>query len=314
MAKTIDELRSAAAVVRDASEEHENTALRVGQLLIEMIETLGKVQFNGIKGFVAISSVNDLPESPSREEQQKGYLLDTTLYVWTGTGGDTLDGKYRSVQLKGADGAPGAQGPKGDSGVDLGEVVLVNDLTTGGEGNALSAEMGKKLKGMVDESMRTEEGEIINLADLTGKVKGVYEGGTLVTAGYWPMNSSSIKVAVEPSTAYLIGPAFYGGSIPRFIGEWDENGNWLRDAVANDVGIEGSDYTHLKNNLAYIKTSDDAHYISIAYLTSAYSASDLAPTMVVKASRMVMPSEYVEYGVRDNGAMNANSVDSFEKA
>lgn len=145
MAKTIDELKSAAAIVRDASEEHENTALRVGQLLIEMIETLGKVQFNGIKGFVAISSVNDLPESPSREEQQKGYLLDTTLYVWTGTGGDTLDGKYRSVQLKGADGAPGAQGSKGDSGVDLGEVVLVNDLTTGGEGNALSAEMGKTL-------------------------------------------------------------------------------------------------------------------------------------------------------------------------
>lgn len=40
MAKTIDELKSAAAIVRDASEEHENTALRVGQLLIEMIETL----------------------------------------------------------------------------------------------------------------------------------------------------------------------------------------------------------------------------------------------------------------------------------
>lgn len=32
----------------------------------------------------------------------------------------------------------------------LGDVVLVNDLTTGGEGNALSAEMGKELKGMID--------------------------------------------------------------------------------------------------------------------------------------------------------------------
>lgn len=133
MAKTIDELKSAAAIVRDASEEHENTALRVGQLLIEMIDTLGKVQFNGIKGFVAISSVNDLPESPSREEQQKGYLLDTTLYVWTGTGGDTLDGKYRSVQLKGADGAPGAQGPKGDSGVSLGEIALSQERGHGEE-------------------------------------------------------------------------------------------------------------------------------------------------------------------------------------
>lgn len=43
MAKTIDELKSAAAVVRDATEEHENTALRIGQLLLDTIETLGDV-------------------------------------------------------------------------------------------------------------------------------------------------------------------------------------------------------------------------------------------------------------------------------
>ena len=155
MAKTIDELKSAAAVVRDATEEKENTALRIGQLFLDTIETLGDVSTNAIKGYVVISNTSELPTSPTTEQQMKGYLLGTTLYVWVGTGGDTLDGKYQSAQLKGADGAPGApgeKGDKGDSGVDLGEVVLVNDLTTGGEGNALSAEMGKVLRDMLDEA------------------------------------------------------------------------------------------------------------------------------------------------------------------
>ena len=41
---TIDELRSAAAIVRDATEEGENTATRIGQLFLDTIETLGDVQ------------------------------------------------------------------------------------------------------------------------------------------------------------------------------------------------------------------------------------------------------------------------------
>lgn len=142
---TIDELRSAAAVVRDATEDGENTATRIGQLFLDTVNTLCDVKTNAIKGYVVISNTSDLPTSPTTEQQMKGYLLGTTLYVWVGTGGDTLDGKYQGVQLKGADGAPGEPGPKGDSGVDLGEAVLVNDLTTGGSDKVLSAEMGKVL-------------------------------------------------------------------------------------------------------------------------------------------------------------------------
>ena len=139
MAKTIDELKSAAAVVRDATEEHENTALRIGQLLLDAIETLGDVRGNAIKGYVAIGSVDDLPAEPTAEQQQKGWLLGTVLYVYVGEGGDTLGGKWQSADLK------GGKGDKGDSGVHLGDVALVNDLETGGEESALTAEMGKEL-------------------------------------------------------------------------------------------------------------------------------------------------------------------------
>ncbi len=144
--KTIEQLKAEAAVVRDATEEKENTALRIGTVLIDMIDTLSEsVSINAIKGFVVIDSTSELPENPTPEQQQKGYLLDTTLYVYVGEGGDTLEGKYRSAELKGADGAPGAPGPKGDSGVHLGDVALVNNLTEGGERSALTAEMGKQL-------------------------------------------------------------------------------------------------------------------------------------------------------------------------
>ena len=58
---TIDELRSAAAVVRDATEEGENTATRIGQLFLDTVNTLCNVSTNAIKGYVVISSTNDLP-------------------------------------------------------------------------------------------------------------------------------------------------------------------------------------------------------------------------------------------------------------
>lgn len=115
--------------------------------LKELVASAVVVTEESIKSWVVIESTDDLPEEPTPAEQEKAYVLaeGSTLYVYVGEGGDTLDGSYKSVTMKGADGAPGEKGDKGDSGVDLGEVVLVNDLTTGGEGNALSAEMGKEL-------------------------------------------------------------------------------------------------------------------------------------------------------------------------
>lgn len=188
---TIDELRSAAAVVRDATEEGENTATRIGQLFLDTVNTLCNVSTNAIKGYVVINSTSDLPTSPTTDQQMKGYLLDTTLYVWVGTGGDTLDGKYQSAQLKGED---GKTGEKGDSGVHLGDVVLVNDLTTGGEGNALSAEMGKTLKGLIDSktihivndlttggeasALSAEQGKVLNESTCpTATVSIPFDGG-----------------------------------------------------------------------------------------------------------------------------------------
>lgn len=197
MAKTIDELKSAAAIVRDASEEHENTALRVGQLLVDMIDLLGlgitpflvnnltqggstkaltaeqgkvlkelidskafpiindlitggissalsaeqgkvlkqivdrlsEINIDGIKGFVPISSLNDLPASPTSDQKGMAYILDNALYIYVGNSGDTLDGKYQSTPLVTLDWNDKAYAPSIYNG--LGRTTLKKNMVEG---------------------------------------------------------------------------------------------------------------------------------------------------------------------------------------
>lgn len=168
---------------------------------------LSSIIINGVKGWVPISSTSDLPLEPSEAERERGYLLGTTLYVYVGTGGDTLDGKYLSAQLKGADGErgadgqPGAEGKsayqcyydttsdnpkkteeewlaslKGADGVSLGDVEIADNCTTNDATKVLSAKQGYELKNIVDKcaSIETADKIILNqpLLDLIG-VEGV---------------------------------------------------------------------------------------------------------------------------------------------
>ena len=67
---------------------------------------------SAIGGFVALDSIADLPESPS--DPHIGYIIGTHLYVYVGTGGDTLDGKYKDCGE--------FRGPTGDQGVGFASV------------------------------------------------------------------------------------------------------------------------------------------------------------------------------------------------
>lgn len=270
---TIDELRSAAAVVRDATEEGENTATRIGQLFLDTVNTLCNVSTNAIKGYVVISSTSDLPTSPTTDQQMKGYLLDTTLYVWVGTGGDTLDGKYQSAQLKGED---GKTGPKGDSGVSLGEVVLVNDLTTGGEGNALSAEQGKVLKGMID-NVGIKHGAFADALDAILASNSVFEwllvdevdSGELIKP-LWHVNSSLVDAAgAVVSLATLTAPTFSIDSGNVYVGTTVTvtctSGSTLYYSVNGVVATSTTDVTITINEASVVK----------AYLKSGDAVSDI---------------------------------------
>lgn len=146
--KTIDQLTPVTSIANSDSLEVSGGKKIAFSKLKELVASAVVVTEESIKSWVVIESTDALPEEPTTEEQMKAYVLadKSTLYVYVGEGGDTLGGSYQSVIMKGED---GKTGPKGDSGVSLGDVVLVNDLTTGGEGNALSAEMGKVLNDTV---------------------------------------------------------------------------------------------------------------------------------------------------------------------
>ncbi len=141
--KTIAQLTPVTSLTNSDSLEVSGGKKIAFSKLKELVASAVVITEKSIKSWVVIESTDDLPKEPTPEEQMKAYVRadESTLYVYVGEGGDTLGWSYQSVNMK---------GHKGDSGVSLGEVVLVNDLTTGGEGNALSAEMGKVLNEKIE--------------------------------------------------------------------------------------------------------------------------------------------------------------------
>lgn len=76
-----------------------------------------------VSGWKVVDSVASLPSSP--EDPSLGWIIDNTVYLYVGEGGDTLSGKYQSMGdfqgPQGADGAPGPQGPAGLDGISIGD-------------------------------------------------------------------------------------------------------------------------------------------------------------------------------------------------
>lgn len=160
------------------------------------------------------------------------------------------------ASLKGEDGAPGAagpqgpegpQGPKGDSGVDLGEVVLVNDLTTGGEESALSAEQGKELKNEFDGAT-----QITGVASTTG-YHVFYSNGTL---------------RAESSASYTAPINVTKGQIIKVVVS-TLNTNY---SVIAKVLTEGASYQnkvkYVNNQSTYIWIADEDCQIAISFKTA----------------------------------------------
>ena len=317
---TIDELRSAAAIVRDATEEGENTATRIGQLFLDMVNTLCNVSTNAIKGYVVISSTSDLPTSPTTDQQMKGYLLDTTLYVWVGTGGDTLDGKYQSAQLK---------GPQGNPGVSLGDVVLVNDLTTGGEGNALSAEMGKTLKGLIDSKTipivndLTTGGEASALSAEQGKVlKGMIDDvsvkhGTFADALDAILASNSVfewLLVDEVDSGELIKPLWHiNGSLVDAAGAVVSLATLTAPVFSIDSGdvyvgttvtitcTSGSTLYYSVNGVVATSTTDVTITINEASVVKAYLKSGDAVSDIVAKSYGIAIDHKFQFKIKLTG-------------
>lgn len=308
MAKTIDELKSAAAEVRDATEEKENTALRIGQLFLDTIETLGDVSTNAIKGYVVISSTSDLPTSPTTDQQMKGYLLGTTLYVWVGTGGDTLDGKYQSVEMK---------GPKGNPGTPLGETEIVDDLDSVDPEKVLSANQGRVLKDLIDSQEKEINGEVQNyiqgyyyknngnvFVENTFAVQTDYTpvvNGDKITFNSGVVNSLACLCLYHSDKSFL---GYYGcSSVPRTI-----------TLTAEGVAFVRISFAIAKKNEAYIDVNDTRVWQPVDSFVGIKNATESVQRLIGSASPITQsPVEvffYPGYINKYNGEIKASTINS----
>ena len=83
-------------------------------LVAAINEAATKGSGGAIGGYVIVNSISELPDPG---EPNLGYIVGENLYLYVGTGGDTLDGKYKNCgPFRGPQGPTGPQGPQGETG------------------------------------------------------------------------------------------------------------------------------------------------------------------------------------------------------
>ena len=71
-------------------------------------EWLESLKAGKLSSYVSVESIDNLPQ---QGDESTGYIIGTKLYIYLGTGGDTLEGKYKDVgEFRGPQGAPGSNG------------------------------------------------------------------------------------------------------------------------------------------------------------------------------------------------------------
>lgn len=234
MAKSFSELQTLAIQIRDELNKKKNSAQRVGSALLDIIDNCIQnitdikqklsVFEHACSGFKRVSSEAQLPVTPSQEDLAKGFLVNTSLYLYVGTGGNAVNGRYFNVgDIRGPQGEPGSKGEtgntgptgekgeQGNSGVtgDTSDIVVINNLDGGeseeGSIKVLAAEQGKVLNKKFTEFEGGNSNNISKVLGLRLEYLGLYvnnyNAGSL-TASEGEKNG--LFTYVEPNTEYRI--------------------------------------------------------------------------------------------------------------
>lgn len=157
---------------------------------------INKISIDGavVSGWKVVDSVANLPSSP--EDPSLGWVVDDTVYLYVGEGGDTLDGKYKSIGdfqgPQGADGAPGPQGPTGPQGPAGADGISIGDnFTTFSDLSALDGKTNEQKAAMIPDGNMIEEvaGELV-----------VSAGGTDIKGDITWINGGLNKQTGNPNT------------------------------------------------------------------------------------------------------------------
>lgn len=234
------------------------------------VETISGIGGGGatLGNYVAVSSVSELPDPG---EPTIGYLVGENLYLYVGTGGNTLDGKYQNcgpfrgpAGANGAKGDTGAQGPQGEQGIqgiqgpqgpqgNPGSSVdypfeLVNNLTTDDATKGLSAAMGKKMAEIIGITSSVQEDVTMDFSNVIysnkqayGNVGSAINVGNLSGYSYVKILPSDIPTGATLSVRFNTGSA----QASSFIQYVDSNNIITRRLYIAGSYSQGTTYTHL---------------------------------------------------------------------
>lgn len=128
--------------------------------------------------YKAIPSVEQLPANPTEKEQSMCFVVGNTVYIYVGTGGDTLEGMYKNLgELRGPQGEPGVKGEGAKQLVVTPSTVVVNCDPYG----VVKEDVGL----VVDLTIRVAEDPTPHISSgYTVEQKGCAIGGTTGHSGY----------------------------------------------------------------------------------------------------------------------------------
>ena len=255
MAKSFSELQTLAIQIRDELNKKKNSAQRVGSALLDIIDNCIQnitdikqklsVFEHACSGFKRVSSEAQLPVTPSQEDLAKGFLVNTSLYLYVGTGGNAVNGRYFNVgDIRGPQGEPGSKGEtgntgptgekgeQGNSGVtgDTSDIVVINNLD-GGESEEGSIKV-----------LAAEQGKVLN-KKFTELVNNLYKGESKITPIFGAIgtidSSSGINIEdddrLRTDEYYLMDYEIKSSSALIIAYLYDENKIFLGVNVANAI-------------------------------------------------------------------------------
>lgn len=260
-----------------------------------------------ILSYVAVDSVSNLPDPGTTGT---GYLVGTNLYLYVGTGGDTLDGKYQNCGAfrgpqgiqgpqgeqgiqgpQGATGATGATGPQGPQGPqgNTGSSVdypyeLVNNLTTDDPTKGLSAAQGVEINLQINGEAVIDKGF-------------VWSDGYVTSPG--KINSSTTSKFCQPVL-------FHAGEILSY--KTGTAYNYAVVEVADDTPLSVDDSGFVTQVLIAASTANTTYkytFTSDKYVV--ITCQKASNTIIVTASRSGSIIERLD--VVDNGVSRSLVVD-----
>lgn len=226
-----------------------------------------------VSGWKVVDSVASLPSSP--EDPSLGWIVDNTVYLYVGEGGDTLSGKYQSIgDFQGPPGAEGPQGPPGNDGISIGDNWTAFSVLS-----ALDGKTSEQKQAMVPDGNAIVELEDILYNSSTPELLGGYYSNTSGTVSA-PTSSAYKHVRIPLDGVDHITIKGTTGTAATYSWWADETDTYMERIAAATYST--ATRIPLKANAAYL------------YLSFYIASGGITPEVVVYYGRIQDPVDNLD--------------------